>query len=55
MQDFKRNDSGSLEKLEREHIDYSSGAVAEVPTLTPAEEKRLVRKIDYKVRTAGQA
>ncbi|POY74243.1 hypothetical protein BMF94_2681 [Rhodotorula taiwanensis] len=49
MQDFKRNDSGSLEKLEREHIDYSSGAVAEVPTLTPAEEKRLVRKIDYKL------
>ncbi|GAA5990880.1 hypothetical protein JCM10908_000062 [Rhodotorula pacifica] len=48
MADLKRNDSASLEKLEQEHIDHT-GRVDEVPTLSAAEEKRLIRKIDYKL------
>ncbi|GAA5886170.1 hypothetical protein JCM3774_004226, partial [Rhodotorula dairenensis] len=48
MQDLKHTDSASLEKLEQEHHDYT-GRVDEVPTLSAAEEKRLIRKIDYKL------
>ena len=50
MQNLTRDDSGSLEKLEREHNDYVS-RVDDPPVLSEAAEKRLIRKIDYKVRT----
>lgn len=49
MQNLTRDDSGSLEKLEREHNDYVS-RVDDPPVLSEAAEKRLIRKIDYKVR-----
>lgn len=49
MEDLKRNESASLEKLDNEHAEYAVGADADVPTLSPAEEKKLVRKIDFKV------
>lgn len=50
MQNLTRDDSGSLEKLEQEHHDYVARA-DDPPVLSAAEEKRLIRKIDYKVRT----
>ncbi|BGP55657.1 hypothetical protein JCM8202v2_003262 [Rhodotorula sphaerocarpa] len=49
MEDLKRNESASLEKLDNEHAEYAVGADADVPTLSPAEEKKLVRKIDFKL------
>ncbi|KWU42228.1 transporter [Rhodotorula sp. JG-1b] len=48
MQNLARDDSGSLEKLEREHNDYVS-RVDDPPVLSEAAEKRLIRKIDYKL------
>lgn len=50
MQNLTRDDSGSLEKLEQEHNDYVARA-EDPPVLSEAAEKRLIRKIDYKVRT----